>query len=225
MDLNGSQFEQLSLPGIAPAAPTARAAAPDTPGRAPESPGQLPMIMRARDIADQYEPWVGDRQDSSGWQQVKTTGGSPVMTNVATDSKWGEYGEGGPRPKTHYVRGAESDSELWDRKYREGSVAVQQHVPDPDNDYGSLLVSRSHHDVLREKGIEHPIPLGEASGKPMLAGGHHRVAWAMKEAPDSEVPVVHIEPEDLTRWGPEHGGMVAGPTQAQRQMRFHGGYR
>lgn len=128
-------------------------------------PEQLPLFMTPREIMGRYQPFDGDRkEDLHGYESAE------------------DYAEGGL---------IETDEQVWDRKLNESMRWKKSGGGDKAGLYDQTL-----HQSVRADGVEHPVWLSEnpgSSGKPQVAGGHHRIAAAHHIAPDGLVPVLHAK--------------------------------
>jgi hypothetical protein len=79
----------------------------------------------------------------------------------------------------------ESDDEFWERKTDE-SHTRDVHGDELGPPHESLANS------IARKGVQKPVHLGWDDNKPYsILQGHHRLASAMEQAPDSVIPVTH----------------------------------
>ena len=160
-------------------------------------PEQLRMFMSAREITHEYAPnepdrnWHGTsfgvREAIGGaWVKAKTEGfGRGTERSERTDQGLNFMN---PNTGPRYLRGPkrtkaapETDTQLYARKKKEA------YHPAGGQSLGT---------DIEKHGVEKPIALGQhesPSGRPSLAGGHHRVAVMRHLNPDQLLPVLHVQ--------------------------------
>ncbi len=143
------------------------------------------MFMTPREIMSQYQPMDADRQTTGGTtssgSRPSTYTQNPEWPNQTARDYQGrtQRTSGGSKQYERYAA-PESDEQLWARKADEAS------------DYGLT-------DEIEQEGVIHPVRLGRSigeSGKPMVVGGHHRIAAQNELDPDKLMPVMH----DINFW-------------------------
>jgi hypothetical protein len=172
---------------------------------------QLRMFMSAREIQSEYAPnepdrkWLGTnfgvREAMGGaWVREETSGFGRVTSRTSrTDGGINFENPNGPG----YLRGpkrvkapAETDEQLYNRKLAE-AVTTKRGKINPYGRGANRVVSiPTLYEDIKAHGVSHPIALGQhesPSGRPSLAGGHHRVAVMAHLNPDQLLPVVHVK--------------------------------
>jgi hypothetical protein len=112
----------------------------------------------------------------------------------------------------------ETDEQLWDRKYEEAEYDRRASITVPRTGGSSSSSSSgiswgreasgppaspgfrkeevSLAEAINREGIKSPIRLGNqfgSMGKPQIVGGHHRLAVATRDMPNTLIPVLHDE--------------------------------
>lgn len=168
-------------------------------------PEQLRMFMSAREITHEYAPNEADRQwhgtnfgvreaIGGAYRREETTGfGRQTRRGQRTDSginfvhPEGGYSRGPRRVKAE----AETDEQMYDRKRAE----THQKRAKVTGVGRTRSIPTLHEDIAAH-GVQQPIALGQhesPSGRPSIAGGHHRLAAMQHLNPDQLLPVVHVK--------------------------------
>ena len=162
-------------------------------------PEQLKMFMTAREIQSSYDPHEGDRMhvgtmtpahrdlsvtDPRAGELTHRSERTDQMANKVYPFAAGTYQRSNVT-RIAQPRNPESNEQMWNRKLNESYVRT---VP------GDRSVSLYEH--VQQHGVQSPIPLGQhpspRTGKPMIAGGQHRVAVMAHLNPDQLMPVTHV---------------------------------
>jgi hypothetical protein len=153
-------------------------------------PNQLRMFMSAHEIMQSHAPnepdrlWHGTRfgvrEAMGGAYAREETAGFGRQTQRSSRTDGGinfVHPEGGySRAPKRTKAPPETDEQLYSRKRTEAEET-------------GLATSIAQH------GVQVPIALGQTespSGRPSLAGGHHRVAVMAHLSPDQLLPVTHV---------------------------------
>jgi hypothetical protein len=86
----------------------------------------------------------------------------------------------------------ETDEQMYQRKLDEATNTKRGKVVGR----GRVVSLPTLTEDIKAKGVTHPIALGQhesPSGRPSIAGGHHRVAVMQHLNPDQLLPVVHVK--------------------------------
>lgn len=165
----------------------------------PENPLQGKLFMSAREITSNYAPNQPDRfyhgteisvvrasgvrlqhPDPRALEKTARTSRTDGSPNYMRADEPGVYTR-----STHALQGEyahpETDEQLYQRKLGEAQRRSSG--------------GRSLQDRIKSEGVLTPVALGEltnAAGKPMIAGGHHRLAVMSHLNPDQLMPVMPV---------------------------------
>ena len=169
-------------------------------------PEQLRMFMSAHEITSQYAPNEADRKwhgtdfgvreaIGGAYKREETTGfGRQTRRGQRTDSginfvhPEGGYSRGPKRVKAE----AETDEQLYARKHSEAVNTKRAKV----TGVGRTRSIPTLAEDIAQHGVQQPIALGQhesPSGRPSVAGGHHRLAVMQHLNPHQLLPVVHVK--------------------------------
>jgi hypothetical protein len=167
---------------------------------------QLRMFMSAREITHEYAPNEPDRKwhgtqfgvreaIGGAWAREETSGfGRQTQRTSRTDGGINfVHPEGGySRAPKRTKAPAETDEQLYARKLDEATNTKRGKVVGR----GRTVSIPTLTEDIRQHGVQQPIALGQTespSGRPSIAGGHHRVAVMQHLNPDQLLPVVHVK--------------------------------
>lgn len=175
---------------------------------------QLPMLMSARDITHEYAPNEADRLFHGTGISVgmargarlpgrtdpragEWTGRDSRTDNVANNFVADPRGNYHPqRPTNQPLKGdwaqPETDEQMYARKHSEAVNTKRAKVVGR----GRIKSLPSLAEDIATHGVQQPIALGtheSPSGRPSIAGGHHRLAVMQHLNPDQLLPVIHVK--------------------------------
>lgn len=170
-------------------------------------PEQLRMFMSAHEITQQYAPNEADRKwhgtdfgvreaIGGAYKREETTGfGRVTGRGQRTNSGINFVNPNGPG----YLRGpkrvkaeAETDEQMYARKHSEAVNTKRAKV----TGVGRTRSIPTLAEDIAQHGVQQPIALGQhesPSGRPSVAGGHHRLAVMQHLNPHQLLPVVHVK--------------------------------
>lgn len=134
------------------------------------------MFMTPREIMKNYSPLDADRYLADDAMELRGITREDWDENMYTGETWEELGN-------RY----ETDGDVWDRKLHESHDPPWKDDPD--------LEDKTLYEAIAQDGVKYPVWLGEETseetGKPMVTGGHHRIASANDLDPTRLIPVLH----------------------------------
>lgn len=182
-----------------------------------EKPRQLSMFMSGREIMDEYQPLDGDRATNYESGDFADETDSQLWSRKLSESKMApkEYDE----VHFDYAKNmpAMSDVSFGNsmpvRAKHEGTFSFEDREHDyyvdkemqQDAKYEEKLDAyespdHSLYNQIGREGVQKPISLNDPgnksafgfSGKPQVAGGHHRLSAQFDQDPDKLMPVLHF---------------------------------